>query len=102
MGTDGSADYSLIVIGASAGGVEALVEWARAPRASAAGLFCPVAPSPAPPLPPLPPTPTRAAPLHAKLPNEGHPPNPACIFVAPPNYHLLVARGQLHLTREPR
>jgi len=102
MGTNGSPAYSLIVIGGSAGGVEALVELARGLPANITAAICVVVHFPAHAASHLPHILNQAGPLHAQHAHDGQSLEPACIFVAPPNYHLLVARGQLHLSREPR
>ena len=95
-------DHDIVVVGASAGGVEALVGLASAlPADLPAAVFVVLH---------LPPTGTSALPdilsRHGPLPashvKDGEPIENGRIFVAPPNHHLLLRTGHVHLTRGPR
>ena len=96
------AGHDIIVIGASAGGVEALSKLvlqlpADLPAtvlivqhisATASGALAQIL--------------DRAGPLPATLAQDGETFKPAHIYVAPPNRHLLIKHGCLRLTRGPR
>lgn len=92
----------IIVIGASAGGIEALKGLvAGLPAALPASLLVVVhvaAQSPGV----LPGLLTRAGPLPAVMAAEGMLVEPGHIYVAPPDYHLLVEQGGLRVTRGPK
>jgi len=92
----------VVVVGASAGGVEALRAFARAlpPDFGAAVLI--VLHVPATGASALPQILTRDGPLTAIHATDGEPLVPGRIFVAPPNNHLLVNGGRVELTRGPR
>jgi two-component system, chemotaxis family, protein-glutamate methylesterase/glutaminase len=45
---------------------------------------------------------TARGPLRAAHPQDGQALTPGCIFIAPPDHHLLVQDGRLRLTRGPR
>ena len=92
----------MIVIGASAGGVEALMTLARHLVAEInAALFVTVH---------FPPDSTsslarilnRAGPLHAKHAVDGEEIAPGHIYIAPPDHHLLIFRDRVRLYRGPR
>jgi two-component system chemotaxis response regulator CheB len=93
--------HDIIVIGASAGGVEALETLARElPSDLDAALFIVLH------LPPhsrsvLPLILSRAGPLCAVHPQDGEPIRPGRIYVASPDHHLLVRRGHVRLTHGP-
>lgn len=93
----------LVVIGASAGGVEALTRLVRdLPPGLPASLFvvCHFPPTHRSVLPEIL---SRCGPLLAAHAIDDEPFNPGHIYVAPPDYHLLLAEGQrLRLTRGPR
>jgi two-component system chemotaxis response regulator CheB len=94
--------HDIIVMGASAGGVEALMEVARAlPRDLPAALFVVlhIPPDGASALPQIL---TNAGPLPAVHPHDGDPIEHGRIYVAPPDHHLLVESGHVRVTRGPR
>jgi two-component system chemotaxis response regulator CheB len=92
----------IIVIGASAGGVEALRHLAAGlPEGFPASVFAVVH------FPPhstsnLPAILSRAGPLPAVHPENGDPIRPGIIYLAPPDRHLLVERGRIVVTQGPR
>jgi two-component system chemotaxis response regulator CheB len=97
------AGRDIIVIGASAGGIEALTLIARAlPRGFPASLFvvCHFPPGGKSVLPDIL---SRAGPLLAVHPNDGDLFYPGHIYVAPPDRHLVLEPGgRMRLTRGPR
>jgi two-component system chemotaxis response regulator CheB len=97
------AHHDIVVIGASAGGVEALTRVVRdLPAGLPASLFvvCHVSPSQSSALPAIL---SRSGPLLATHAIDGEPFHPGHIYVAPPDYHLLLAEGKrMQLTRGPR
>ena len=97
------AGRDIIVIGASAGGVEALTQLVRAlPRGFPASLFivCHFPPGGTSVLPDLL---SRAGRLLATHAADGEPFHPGHIYVAPPDRHLLLEPGgRMRLTRGPR
>jgi two-component system chemotaxis response regulator CheB len=97
------AGRDLIVIGTSAGGVEALVEIARGlPTGFPASLFV-VCHIPAGTRSLLAKILSRSGPLLASHPADGEPFYPGHIYVAPPDHHLLLAPGgRMRLSREAR
>jgi two-component system chemotaxis response regulator CheB len=96
------AHHDIVVIGASAGGVEALT---RVVRDLAAGLpaslfvVCHFPPGQSSALPAIL---SRSGPLLATHAIDGEPFHPGHIYVAPPDYHLLLAEDRIQLTRGPR
>lgn len=94
--------HDIIVIGASAGGVEALSKLVhRLPADLAAALFV-VLHVPAHGSSQLPHILTRNGLLGARHPFDGEAIAPGKIYVAPPDQHLLIRRGQVRLSRGPR
>lgn len=97
------AHHDIVVIGASAGGVEALMRLVRdLPPGLPASLFvvCHFPPGHRSVLPEIL---SRSGPLLATHAIDGEPFYPGHIYVAPPDYHLLLAEKQLmQLTRGPR
>jgi two-component system chemotaxis response regulator CheB len=97
------AGRDIIVIGASAGGVEALVHVVRdLPRGFPASLFvvCHYPPGGKSALPTIL---SRSGPLLATHASDGEPFNLGQIYVAPPDRHLLLEPGGvMRLTRGPR
>ena len=94
--------HDIIVIGASAGGVEALSELMRnLPRGLAAAVFVVLHVSPDS-RSVLPSILNRAGTLPAHHPKDGEPIQLGQVYVAPPDLHLLVKDGQVRLSRGPR
>ena len=94
--------HDIIVVGASAGGVEALGELvSRLPADLPAAVFV-VLHIPAYGVSVLPGILSRRGPLPAAHPNDGETIRHGCIYVAPPDHHLLVEKdGTVRLTRGP-
>jgi two-component system, chemotaxis family, protein-glutamate methylesterase/glutaminase len=95
-------DHGIVVVGASAGGVEALAELAASlPSDLSAAVFVVLH---------LPATGTSAlheilhrhGPLPAARVKDGEPIQPGRIYVAPPDHHVLLRTGHVHLSRGPR
>src|ERR1051326_3627450 len=94
--------HDIIVVGASAGGVEALAELVRGlPEELAASLLV-VHHFPAHATSVLPSILRRKGPLPAEHACDGQPIEPGRIYVARPNYHLVIRRGFVRLARGPR
>ncbi len=93
--------HDIVVVGASAGGVEALAELAAAlpPGLPAAVLV--VLHMPAYGHSVLPEILSRRGPLPARHAVDGEPLLTGCIYVAPPDHHLLVRDSKILLTRGP-
>jgi two-component system chemotaxis response regulator CheB len=94
--------HDVIVVGTSTGGVEALVQMVRGlPPGLPAAIFvvCHFPPGGTSILPDIL---SRAGPLLAAHARDGEPAYPGHIYVAPPDFHLLVALGQAVLTRGAR
>jgi len=94
--------HDVIVIGASAGGVEALQQVVRAlPADFPAAIFVVmhVAPRSKSLLPEIL---TRAGQLPADHPEDGAPIEHGRIYVAPPDHHLMIERDHVHLTCGPK
>jgi two-component system chemotaxis response regulator CheB len=95
-------ERDIVVIGASAGGVEAVASLIEAlPRDLAAAVFVVVH------FPPhttsvLPRIITRRGGMAAVHPEDGTPIELGCVYVAPPDRHLLVEQGHVRLVRGPR
>ncbi len=92
----------IIVVGASAGGVEALVKLVGGlPHDLPAALFVVlhIPPTSASLLPRIL---SNAGPLPAMHPTDGEAIQHGRIYVAPPDYHLLVRRGLVRVVRGPR
>jgi two-component system chemotaxis response regulator CheB len=96
------SERDIIVIGASAGGVEAVAALVEAlPRDLAAAVFVVVH------FPPhvtsvLPSILTRRGGMAAVHPADGDAIELGCVYVAPPDRHMLVERGHVRLVRGPR
>jgi two-component system chemotaxis response regulator CheB len=96
------SERDIIVIGASAGGVEAVAALVEAlPRDLPAAVFVVVH------FPPhatsvLPRILTRRGGMAAVHPEDGDAIELGCVYVAPPDRHLLVERGHVRLVRGPR
>lgn len=94
--------HDIIVIGASAGGVEALTELVRGlPANLPAAVFVVVHfPAQSPSL--LPQILTRASHLRAIHAQHGEAIQPGHIYVAAPDHHLAVYKGVMHVVRGPK
>jgi two-component system chemotaxis response regulator CheB len=92
----------LVVIGASAGGIQALLQIIRALPADFPAAICVVVHTPPYSVSRLPQILDRAGSLPALNAQNGAPLRPGRIYVAPPNYHLLVRAGFTELSRGPR
>src|SRR5581483_7970544 len=91
----------IIVVGASAGGVEALGQLVRGlPAGLEAAVFVVLHVSPHG-TSVLPQILSRAGPLPATHARDGEPIRPGRIYVAPPDFHLLVKTGHVGLARGP-
>jgi two-component system chemotaxis response regulator CheB len=97
------AHHDIVVIGASAGGVEALTRLVRdLPAGLPASLFV-VCHFPASHRSVLPEILSRTGQLLATHAIDGEPFHPGHIYLAPPDYHLLLAEGQrMRVNRGPR
>ncbi|MBV9850942.1 MAG: chemotaxis protein CheB [Armatimonadetes bacterium] len=93
--------HDIIVIGASAGGVEALAALAQGlPADLPAAVFVVLhVPAFAPSV--LPAILSRKGPMPARHPSDGESIRPGHIYVAPPDHHLLVEAGRVGLSRGP-
>jgi two-component system, chemotaxis family, protein-glutamate methylesterase/glutaminase len=95
-------DHDIVVVGASAGGVEALADLAASlPADLAAALFV-VLHVPSTATSALPDILNRNGPLRAAHARDGEPIEHGRIYVAPPDQHLLLRTSHVHLTRGPR
>src|SRR6185295_4636614 len=91
----------IILIGASAGGVQTLTELARhLPRDLPAAVFIVLhlAPYSASSMPAIL---SRAGPLPAAHPEGGEPIVPGRIYVAPPDHHLVIEPERVRISRGP-
>jgi two-component system chemotaxis response regulator CheB len=93
---------SIIVIGASAGGIDALKHVVHGLPADLPAAVCVVLHVPAHGPSILPKILSRAGRLSAAHPADQEPLRPGRIYVAPPDYHLLVKPGHVRVTRGPR
>lgn len=94
--------HDIIVIGASAGGVEALVKLAgQLPSDLSASIFIVLhIPAQNPSL--MPGILTRSGPLVATHPDDGEEIKHGHIYVAPPDQHLLIERGHVRVVHGPK
>jgi two-component system, chemotaxis family, protein-glutamate methylesterase/glutaminase len=92
----------IIVVGASAGGVEPLVELARGLSADLAAAVFVVLHLPPTARSALPKILGNAGPLPAVHPRDGEPIQAGRIYVAPPNNHLVLSGGRVLLDQGPR
>ncbi len=94
--------HDIIVVGASAGGVEALMTLVRAlPADLPAAIFVVLhIPAQSPSL--LPSILNRVGPLVAEHPKDGLPIKHGIIYVAPPDHHLLIERDRVRIVRGPK
>jgi len=96
------AQRDIIVIGASAGGVETLTQLvSRLPADLPAALFI-VLHLPTHSSSALPQILTRSGKLRAVHPHDRQPIERGMIYVAPPDLHLLIVNGEIHLSAGPR
>jgi two-component system chemotaxis response regulator CheB len=87
------AKHDIVVIGASAGGVEALLNVVKSiPKDFAASIFVVLHLSPYSPSQ-LPKILSKAGVLTARHPTDGERIEPATIYIAPPDHHILLERG---------
>jgi two-component system chemotaxis response regulator CheB len=96
------AAHDLVVVGASAGGVEALSELVRGFPADFPAAVLVVVHFPADGTSMLPLILQRRGPLPAVHAEDGAEIRPGTIYVAPPDRHLLVDGGRVRLSRGPR
>jgi two-component system, chemotaxis family, protein-glutamate methylesterase/glutaminase len=94
--------HDVVVIGASAGGIEVLLELARGLPSDLAAAVCVVVHIPEGARGALPTLLDRAGPLPAAFARDGDKLQSGRFHVAPPGHHLLIADGVAHLTRGPR
>ncbi|GGO24598.1 chemotaxis protein CheB [Deinococcus humi] len=94
--------HRLIVIGASAGGTEPLLELVAGLPCGFPAAICIVTHIPAHSPSRLPEILSNAGPLPASHPHDGEPVRPGRIYCAPPDSHLLVEEGHLAVKRGPR
>jgi two-component system chemotaxis response regulator CheB len=94
--------HDIIVVGASAGGVEALINLVRALPPDLPAAICIVLHMPAQSPSMLPKILSRAGPLPVAQPRDRTPIEHGHIYVAPPDHHLLVERGYLRSVHGPR
>lgn len=92
----------LVAIGASAGGVEALVRVVRSLPADLPAAICVVLHVPPVGTSHLPAILARSGPLPASHARDGEPLASGHIYVAPPDRHLLVGPDRLHVVNGPR
>jgi len=94
--------HDIVVVGASAGGVEALIRLVeKLPSDLTAAIFVVLhVPAQNPSL--LPEILSRSSQLKAVHPQDGEAIEKGCIYVAPPDRHLLIGRGHVHLVRGPK
>jgi two-component system, chemotaxis family, protein-glutamate methylesterase/glutaminase len=96
------AKHDIVVIGASAGGVEALQELVKQlPADFPASVFV-VLHIPARSRSYLPELLSRSGRLRAVHPADGEPIQPGRIYVAPPDHHLIVEKDHVHLSMGPK
>jgi len=94
--------HDVIVVGASAGGVESLVQLVGGLPAQFDAALCVVLHVPIDVQSHLPSILARAGPLKADHAVDGAPIHRGRIYVAPPNHHLTLAGGTMRLTVGPR
>jgi two-component system chemotaxis response regulator CheB len=95
-------DHDIVVVGASAGGVEALTNLVGSLPADLPASVFVVLHVPATGSSALPDILTRHGPLPASHARDGEPIEQRRIYVAPPDHHVLLRQGHVHLARGPR
>jgi two-component system, chemotaxis family, protein-glutamate methylesterase/glutaminase len=95
-------DRDIVVVGASAGGVEALTNLVGSLPADLPASVFVVLHVPATGSSALPDILARHGPLPASHAKDGEPIERRRIYVAPPDHHLLLREGHVHLARGPR
>lgn len=91
----------VVVVGASAGGVEALLTLARELEPGLPAAICVVLHQPRNAPSVLPKLMTRAGELHVVHAESGMVPEPGGVYLAPPNQHLLIEDGRFRLDHGP-
>lgn len=94
--------HDVIVIGASTGGVEALMQIVRDLPADLPAAVLVVLHIPPQGVSRLPQILSRAGALPATHPTDHEPIRPGHIYVAPPDFHVLVEKGKVRVVRGPR
>ncbi|HYF39715.1 MAG TPA: chemotaxis protein CheB [Gemmatimonadales bacterium] len=92
----------IVVIGGSAGSIEAVTEVVRGLPPEFPGSVFVVVHFPSSVRSTLPRILSRAGPLPARHARDGEPIEPGYIYVAPPDYHLLLSDGHTRLTKGPK
>jgi two-component system, chemotaxis family, protein-glutamate methylesterase/glutaminase len=92
----------VVGVGASAGGVDALIRIVRTLPADLPAALCIVLHVPATGRSLLAPILDRQTPLAVRVPEDGEGLRPGCVYVAPPDRHLTVAAGRAELGRGPK
>src|SRR2546422_221328 len=96
------AAKDIVVVGASAGGMDALQLLAAALPADFPGSIFIVWHLPPGARSMLPEVLSRSGPLPAAHPKDGDAIEPRRIYIAPPDHHMLVERGYIRVARGPR
>ena len=96
------AGRDIVVVGASAGGIESVVEVVGNLPADFPGAVFVVVHFPGSVTSTLPRILSRAGPLPARHASDGEPVRPGVIYVAPPDCHLTFSDGHLRLSRGPK
>lgn len=96
------AGRDIVVVGGSAGAIEAVVGLVRGLPADFPGSVFVVVHFPGSVTSTLPRIITRAGPLLARHARDGEPVAPGTIYVAPPDLHLTLQDGQIQLSRGPK
>jgi two-component system, chemotaxis family, protein-glutamate methylesterase/glutaminase len=96
------AGRDIVVMGASAGGLDGMVEVVRRLPENFPGSVFVVIHFPASVTSTLPTILARAGPLPARHARDGEPIRPGVIYVAPPDCHLTILDSRLRLSRGPR
>ncbi len=94
--------HNIVVVGASAGGVETLIKLVGSLPADLPASVLVVLHIPAQNPSLLPEILSRSGQLKAVHPKDGEAIQQGCIYVAPPDRHLLAAQGHVHLVRGPK